>query len=469
MTCMRSTFNSFILISSLALSCCLPSTAAEIPLPEVRAIAKEAYTFAFPLVDSYRIEYAYFVDQQNPEYKAPWNTIFNNARVFTPNDKAMTAPNSDTPYSQLGLDLRVEPIVLTVPVLEERRYFSVELIDLYTFVFGYIGSRTTGNKGGSFLIAGPSWQGDKPAGITSVIRCETDFALALYRTQLFDPKDIENVKKIQSAYKVQTLSEFTGKPKLAAKPVDFIKPLSHAAQKHDLEFFNILNFILQYCPTHPTEKALMDRFAKIGIGAGVVFDKNSLDPAVKQAITEGVADAWAAQQQIQAEIDAKKITSGECFGSRELLKDNYRYRMAGAVLGIWANAKEEAMYPMYMVDAAGKPLTGIHNYTLHFAADKMPPVHSFWSLTMYSAPEGWLVDNPLNRYLINSPMAPNFKRDADGGLTLYVQHQTPGPDKEANWLPAPAGPFFMAMRVYWPKKELLDGTWIEPALQRMPK
>ena len=180
---------------------------------EARAIAKEAYIYGFPMVDSYRIQHAYFVDRENPEFKAPWNQIRNIPRVFTPDDKAVQTPNSDTPYSMLGMDLRAEPIVLTVPPIEKERYFSIQLIDAYTFNFDYIGSRATGNDGGSFLIAGPGWKGETPKGVKKVIRSETELVLAVYRTQLFNPGDLDNVKKVQAGYKVQPLSTFLGQPR----------------------------------------------------------------------------------------------------------------------------------------------------------------------------------------------------------------------------------------------------------------
>ena len=195
-----------------ALAFTTTARAADVTPAEARAIAKEAYIYGFPIVDSYRIQHAYFVDRNSPEYKAPWNQLRNFSRVFTPEDKAVQTPNSDTPYSFLGMDLRAEPIVLTVPQIEKKRYFSVQLIDAYTFNFDYIGSRTTGNDGGSFLIAGPSWKGPMPKGVRKVIRAETELVLAPYRTQLFNPGDIDNVKKIQAGYKVQTLSAFLGQP-----------------------------------------------------------------------------------------------------------------------------------------------------------------------------------------------------------------------------------------------------------------
>ncbi|MGD0306014.1 MAG: DUF1254 domain-containing protein, partial [Candidatus Acidiferrales bacterium] len=179
-------------------------TAPDLTPAEARSIAKEAYIYGFPMVDSYRIQYDYFTDTKNPEFKAPWNHIANIPRVTTPADTTAQTPNADTPYSWLGLDLRAEPIVLTMPVIPKERYFTVQLIDAYTFNFDYIGSRVTGNDGGTFLIAGPGWKGTAPAGITKVIRADTDFIFAFYRVQLFNPNDLDNVKKVQQGFKVQT-------------------------------------------------------------------------------------------------------------------------------------------------------------------------------------------------------------------------------------------------------------------------
>jgi hypothetical protein len=434
---------------------------------EARAIAKDAYIYGFPMVDNYRIQYAYFVDTKNPEYKAPWNHIANIPRVYTPTDTAIQTPNSDTPYSMVGMDLRAEPVVLTVPPIEKDRYFSIQLIDAYTFNFAYIGSRATGNDGGSFVIAGPGWKGETPKGVKEVIRSETELGIAAYRTQLFDPADLVNVKKLQAEYKAEPLSAFLGQQAPTAAPaIDFIKPLTPDQEKTSLEFFNVLNFILQFCPTDPSETELMARFAKIEVGAGKTFDASTLSPEIKAAIEQGVADAWTDLASVKKVVDAGTVTSGDLFGTREYLKNNYLYRMAGAVLGIYGNSKQEAMYPAYAVDAAGQKLDGGNRYTVHFAAGELPPVNAFWSLTMYKLPESLLVANSINRYLLNSPMLPQFVKDADGGLTFYVQNETPGKDKEPNWLPAPKGPFFVAMRLYWPKQTALDGAWKQPPMQR---
>lgn len=434
---------------------------------EARAIAKEAYVYGFPMVDNYRIQYAYFVDSENPEYKAPWNQIRNIPRVYTPGDKAIQTPNSDTPYSMIGMDLRAEPLVLTVPVIEKERYFSIQLIDLYTFNFDYIGSRATGNDGGSFLIAGPGWKGEMPKGVKKVIHSETELVIAAYRTQLFNPGDLDNVKKIQSGYQAQTLSAFLGQPAPDSAPViDFIKPLTPEEQKTSLDFFNILSFALQFCPTNPSEAELMARFAKIGVGTGKTFDPNDLSPELKKAIEDGMADAWTDFATLSKQIDAKEVTSGDLFGTREFLKNNYLYRMAAAILGIYGNSKKEAMYPIYGIDAAGQKLDGANRYTLRFAPGQLPPVNAFWSLTMYDLPASLLVANPLNRYLLNSPMLPQFNHDADGSLTFYIQNESPSADKESNWLPAPKGPFMCVMRLYWPQPEAIEGTWKQPPMQR---
>jgi hypothetical protein len=224
---------------------------------------------------------------------------------------------------------------------------------------------------------------------------------------------------------------------------------------------------LQFCPTHPSETELMARFAKIGVGAGKAFDANSLSPEMQKALGDGMADAWAAFKEFkETQIDTGKRSSADSFGTRAFLNGSYIDLMSAAVLGIYGNSKDEAIYPAYFVDDGKKALSGTNRYTLRFAPGQLPPVNAFWSLTMYELPASLLYANPLNRYLINSPMLPDLKRDADGGITLYVQNESPGADKKSNWLPAPKGPFFTVLRLYWPKPEALDGQWKAPPLQR---
>ncbi len=433
---------------------------------DARSIAKDAYIYGVPMVAQYKTMYAFSVDKNNPQYKGPFDSILNIARVFTPADTAFVTPNSDTPYSFAGLDLRAEPAVITIPKMEKNRYFVFQLLDLYTFNFAYIGSRTTGNDGGTYLIAGPNWKGEVPSNITKTFHAETEFVSVVGRTQLFNPADLPNVKKIQAGYKVQPLHEFTHTAAPPAAPVpDWPKPISQT-QQTSLDFFNQMAFLLQFCvPAHPSEAELRQSFAKIGIEPGKPFNPSAFSPEIQDALKAGIDDG-------QKAIDAKRASTGgktdTLFGSREYLKNDFLARATGTQMGIGANSRDEALYPILDKDADGQPLDGSKaRYTMHFAKGEFPPVNAFWSLTMYDLPGQLLVKNPIDRYLINSPMLPHLKLDKDGGLTIYIQADSPGAEKQANWLPAPKAPFMLTMRYYWPKPELLSGEWKSPAVERV--
>ena len=443
--------------------CLLESRAATVAgAAEARTIAKEAYVYGFPLVDNYRVIYAFSEDPGGPEFKAPPNQLSNSAKLFGPEDKTVQTPNSDTLYSFVTLDLRAEPMVLTLPAVEAGRYYSTQLVDLYTFNFDYLGTRTTGNGGGSFLVAGPDWKGDAPAGISKVVRAETQLVLAIYRTQLFDAADLGNVRKIQAGYAVRPLSAFLGKPAPPpAPPLVFRKPLPPAAERSSLEFFDVLRSVLELCPTHPSEEALRALFAQIGVVPGTPFVPDALSPELQAALRAGMADG---QESIDAARTAQASSAG-FFGTREFMKNDYVKRALGAQAGIYGNSAEEAFYVLYQKGADDQPLdAGKRRYLLRFPPGKLPPAKAFWSVTMYSAPDQLLVANPLGRYLVNSPMLPKLKLDEDGGLTLLLQHASPGAVAESNWLPAPNGPFFAVLRIYLPKPEVLSGEWTSPPL-----
>ncbi|SEM45647.1 Uncharacterized conserved protein [Pseudomonas sp. ok272] len=432
---------------------------------EARGIAKEAYLYGFPVVEMYKTLYAQAVDKGGPNFKAPFNHIGNTAKVFTPKDTAIITPNSDTPYSFVWMDLRAEPLILTLPQIAEERYYSVQLIDLYTQNFAYLGTRSTGNKGGHFMIVGPDWKGQQPVNIDRVIRSESNIAYALYRTQLFDEKDLEKIKRIQHGYKVQPLSEYLKQPAAAtATKIDWLKPT--ATMTDSPELFRYLNFMLAFAPPQDSEQALLARFAKIGIVAGQPFDLKTLTAEQRKALDDGINDGKAEFAAFKKDkVDTHQITSGDFFGTRDHLNNNYLYRYAGANMGIFGNSGDEAAYMSYFVDSTGKPANGArHSYTLHFAKDQLPPADAFWSLTMYDAKTKLLVNNHKKRYLINSRMLPQLKRDADGGLTLYLQHSEPLKDQRSNWLPAPAGPFYAILRMYLPTPEVTSGQWKLPPL-----
>lgn len=440
---------------------------AAVTSSQARAIARDAYVYGVPMIDQYKTMYAYSIAKGTPQYQGPFNSMLNMARVFTPEDTAFVTPNSDTPYTFAGLDLRAEPVVLTIPKMDKDRYFVFQLMDLYTFNFAYIGSRTTGNNGGNYMIAGPGWKGATPKGVTKVFHAETQFVSVVGRTQLFNPGDLDNVKRIQAGYKAQPLSTFAGTPPPPAAPeIQWVKPITGDDERTSLAFFNELAFLLQFAqPPHPSEVALRKRFEEIGIVPGQPFDASKLPADIQAALKEGMADG-------QKEIDTRRASLGgktdTLFGDRAFLKNDFVARATGTQVGIGANSREEAMYPILDKDAHGQPLDASqHSYTLHFARGQLPPVNAFWSITMYDLPKQLLVKNPINRYLINSPMLPQLKTDPDGGLTIYIQADSPGKDKESNWLPAPQGPFVAFMRYYWPKQSLLDGQWKTPSIERV--
>jgi hypothetical protein len=424
---------------------------------EVRPIAKDAYVYGFPLVENYRTLYSYFVDRNDPNYKGAWNQIHNSAQ----------ASDLDTSASFLGADLRAEPLVLTIPEVPTTRYFSVQFIDLYTHNFAYLGTRATRNASGKFLLAGPSWSGKTPSGVAAVIRCETDFCLVIYRTQIFNENDVDNVKAIQNGYAVQSLSAFLGKRAAAATPVNFMPPLTPSEQRTSPAFFNELNFILQFCPAVPSEKETLARFAKMGVAAKKQFDVRALPPAIRTGIDLGIADAWQLFADLKKEIDAGRVALGQLYGTRSFLKNNYVYRMAGAVIHLYGNSKEEEIELAYTQDFDGKPLDAMSaNYTLRFEPGRLPPVQALWSLTMYESPSGSLVGNPSDRHSVGLATLSALRRDADGGLTIYLQRVSPGNEKESNWLPAPNGPFTVALRLYMPAPEALDGRWTPPVVKK---
>ncbi len=469
------TRNLYFVAALTALVAALSCSKNEGPVPEAvshKDTYEQAYVYGFPMVMNYGVMYQYFVDKNSGQYKAPFNQIYNEARVFTPKDTAIVTPNSDTPYSFVGADLRAEPIVLCVPKIEKSRYYDVQLIDMYTFNYAYIGSRATGNDAGCFMVAGPDWKGDTPPGIKKVFHSETQFGLIGYRTQLFGPKDMPNVVKIQSGYKVQTLSAFLHQPAPPAAAAIVFPPFTKDDMK--LPFPKYLNFVLQFCPPVEEEKALRAKFATIGIEAGKPFDLDKLSDTEKAEEALGVKEGYDAIVKQKDEI-GKNINGwlvGSILGDRAFFNGNWLLRAAGALAGIYGNSAEEAVYPLAKSDAAGNPLDGSkHNYTLTFAAGQYPPVNAFWSVTMYDGKTQLLIENPINRYLINSPMLPSMKKNKDGSLTMYIQKDAPSADKKANWLPAPDGPIYMVMRLYWPKTEppsILppgSGTWQPPAIQ----
>ncbi len=302
----------------------------------------------------------------------------------------------------------------------------MQLEDGNTFNYGYIGSRATGNDAGDYMVVGPDWKGDTPPGIKKVFRSSTQFSIAGYRTQLFGPDDIDNVKKVQAGYKVQPLSAYLGQLAPPAAPtVDFPKIDKELVKSN---FFEYLDFALQFAPPGADEKDIRAKLAKIGVGAGKRFDFHELPLRHSLEIGLGMkqGDKKVDQYLATAAKDINGWKIGSWFGDRAFFNGNWLLRAAGAKGGIYGNDAVEATYPMTRNDVDGQPLDGSKaKYTVTFAKGQLPPVNAFWSVTMYDGKTQLLIKNPIDRYLINSPMVPDLKKNADGSLTLYIQKDEP--------------------------------------------
>ncbi|RWQ31300.1 MAG: DUF1254 domain-containing protein [Mesorhizobium sp.] len=438
---------------------------------EAKDIAEEGFIYGLPLVMNYAVMNEFAVDPKSSQFKAPFNEINNMHQVASPADTAIITPNSDTPYSILWLDLRAEPMVISVPAVEKERYYSVQLIDGNTYNFGYIGSRATGNDPGSYLVVGPDWKGEKPVGISQVFSSTTPFVFANFRTQLINAEDMPNVEKVQAGYKAQPLSAFLKKPAPPAAPTIEFLPATTAGIKEN--FFQYLDAALQFVPETPRDKDIRAKLAKIGIGPGKTFELKDLSLEHKAEMLIGMKQGddkinkWLASG--NKPINGWNVSS--LLGDEAFYNGDWLLRAGAAKAGLYGNDAAEAMYPFTRTDATGEPLDGSkHNYTLTFPAGQLPPVNSFWSVTMYDGKSQFLIKNPINRYLINSPMLSGMKKNEDGSLTLYIQKDSPGTDKEANWLPAPDGTIYLVMRLYWPKTEAPsilpagEGSWQPPGI-----
>jgi hypothetical protein len=360
----------------------------DISAEEAQAIAKEAYVWGFPMVMGYKTMYAYVIDRENKDYKGPFNQMSCEARVFTPQDKAVVTPNSDTPYCMFWIDLRAEPMVLTVPEMEPERFYHFQLIDLYTHNFAYVGTLTTGNGAGKYLIAGPAWDGEKPEGINAVLRSETPFVFNVTRTQLFGPDDLPKVKEIQGGYGLQPLSAFLGEDPPAAAPTpDF--PKWDEGSQFDERFFAYLDLMMSLLEKPGDgEKPLWDQLARLGIGPGNNFDFAALSPEIQDSLKAGVKAGFGEIEKFIAEHSSDPLMSGKLFGTRAFLEESARtnfdledlsmLRSAAAHIGLYGNSAAEAIYPTYLVDADKEPLDASkHGYTVTFEQGKLPPAKSF--------------------------------------------------------------------------------------------
>jgi hypothetical protein len=438
-----------------------PGAAQDATPRDAAAIAREAWIYAYPMIMNYNTMHRQAIDASAPEYTGGFNGFRHYAQFFTSENRDVVTPNNDTPYSWSWLDLRAEPVVLSVPQVTKDRYYVCQFIDLFTHNFAILGSRTTGQDAVHFLFAGPGWNGRVPPGIKRVYRAETQIITALVRTALHGAEDIPALKEVQAGYRLRPLSAFVGSAAPPPpSPVDWLPWDEKRALGGD--FIAYLNMLLRFYPRiHPSEVALFQRFGSIGIGAGKPFDIAALPAQRREAILDGAAQGAAAVRQA---ISTTTSSLG-LFGTREELGNDYLKRAVAAAMGLYGLSKQEAVYVGADRDADGRPLTADQRYTLRFEKGNLPPASVFWSATVYTLPSRFLAANPINRYSLGDRSG--LRTAADGSVTLYLQKESPGTGREANWLPSPAsGSFNVVLRMYGPSAAVQSGRWNMPAIIR---
>ncbi len=452
----------------LMVSTTVSSNAQSISADEAQAIATEAYVYFYPLVtmDVTRKQ----IINSDPKIAGiggPPNT-FDNIQAYPAADmKAVVRPNFDTLYSSAWLDLTREPMVVSVPDTGGR-YYLLPMLDMWSDVFASPGWRTTGTKAANFLVVPPGWNGDVPEGL-SRINAPTPHVWIIGRTKTDGPPDYAAVHEVQKGYKITPLSRWGQPPVAVTQTIDpgvdvKTPPKTQVDTMPGDKFFAYAAELLKVNPPHITDQPIIARMKRIGLERGRSFDITKVDATVRKAIEDAPAQA---QKLMTWKVPTLARVANNWSMNTDTMGVYGTYYLKRAIIaqfGLGANLPEDAIYPASVGDENGKPLDGASKYIIRFAKDALPPVDAFWSITLYDN-EGFQVANPLNRFAVSSWMP--FKHDADGSLTLYFQNENPGSDRDANWLPAPKGPFNLTMRLYAPKSEALTGVWNPPAIKQI--
>jgi hypothetical protein len=456
-----------LLIVAGSLHASQTSNAETISPEDAHAIGVEAYLYFYPLV-TMDITRKQLTNVERAEgLTAPMNTFANIPAYPTADMRVVVRPNFDTLYSSGWLDLTKEPMVVSVPNTGGR-YYLFPMLDMWTDVFSSPGWRTTGTQAANFLVTPPGWTGSVPDGMQQ-IKAPTPYVWIIGRTKTDGPPDYDPVHKIQAGYKITPLSGWgktaeavTAKvdPSVDMKTPPKIQVDTMSADK----YFAYAADVMKVNPPHITDEPIIARMKRIGIEPGKSFDMSRMDTAVKRALAKAPSDAQALMKWKVPTI-ARVVNYWSMNTDTMGVYGNYYLKRAMvAQLGLGANLPEDAIYPLNLADETGKPLDGANKYTIHFERATLPPAEAFWSITLYDS-EGFQVANALNRFAVSSWMP--FKYNADGSLDLYFQNESPGANKEANWLPAPKGAFNLCMRLYAPRSQALTGKWNPPAVTKV--
>jgi hypothetical protein len=450
-----------------------PDVAAQATNPvtaeEAHAIGVDAYLYLYPLVTMDVTRKQFTNVEPGKEFgKGPMN-MFVNVPAYPPADlKVVVRANFDTLYSLAWLDLTKEPLVISAPDTDGR-YYMLPMLDMWTDVFASPGTRTTGNEAGNFLVTPPGWSGTVPQGFTR-LAAPTPYVWIIGRTKTDGPADYDAVHKIQAGYKVTPLSRWSKPPEPETVKIDpsvdmKTPPKTQVDTMPAAKYFSYAAELLQLHPPHPTDQPIIAHMKRIGIERGKNFDFDKLDPAVKKALESAPEEA----QELMAwkMPTLARVTNGWSMNTDTMgVYGNFFLKRAIITqIALGMNVPEDAFYPISLFDDGGKPLDGANKYTIHFEKGATPPANAFWSITLYDS-DGFQVANALNRFAVSSYMP--FKFNADGSLDIYLQNESPGKDKEANWLPAPKAPFNVNLRIYSPRAEAINGKWNPPPVKKMP-
>jgi hypothetical protein len=458
------TISSLFLCLSLSLAAHAQSVITE---QEAQSIAVDAYVYLYPLITMDVTRKQLTNKTPGPGVMGGPANTFGNADAFPAADfKAVVRPNFDTLYSNAYLDLTKEPMVVSVPDTGGR-FYLLPMLDMWSDVFASPGSRTTGTQAGSFLVTPRGWSGTVPAGFTQ-IEAPTPYVWIIGRTKTDGPPDYDAVHKIQAGYKVTPLSQWGKTPVPVEAKIDptidmKTPPKIQVDTMKGGDYFAYAAELLKLHPPHLTDQPIIAQMKQLGIEPGKSFDISKADPVVRKALETAPE---AAQQLMQWKVPTIARVANYWSMNTDTMGvygNYYLKRAIVAEIGLGANLPEDAIYPLNLADESGKPLDGANKYSIHFDAGTVPPVNAFWSLTLYDS-DGFQVANSLNRFAVSSWMP--FKYNADGSLDLYFQNESPGADKEANWLPAPKGAFNLTMRLYGPKSDALTGKWNPPPIVR---
>ncbi|MGZ7459832.1 DUF1254 domain-containing protein [Pseudomonas sp. Ma2-10] len=439
---------------------------SKVTAEEAHAIGVDAYLYLYPLLTMDITRKQFTNIESGKEFgKGPMNT-FVSVPQYPPADfKGVVRANFDTLYSIAWLDLTKEPLVIAAPDTAGR-FYLLPMLDMWTDVFASPGWRTTGTQAGQFLVTPPGWTGTVPAGLHH-LPAPTPFVWVIGRTKTDGAADYAAVHKIQAGYTVTPLSRLGKSPEPVSVNIDpavdmKTPPKIQVDSMSVADYFAYAAELLKVHPAHITDQPILAQMKRIGIEPGKSFNMDALDPDIKAALLTVPEDAKTLMTWKVPTV--ARVVNGWSMNTDTMgVYGNYYLKRAiVAQIGLGANLPEDAVYPLNIGDVEGKPLDGANKYVLHFDKGETPPVNAFWSITLYD-PEGFQVGNALNRFALSSWMS--FKTNADGSLDIYFQHENPGKDLEANWLPAPEGGFNLTMRLYGPKPEVLNGKWNPPPVK----